>query len=307
MKRLLLLIALSSWFISTTKAQPCYSSPQGCFWHSAHVTFYINDNMGTNSASHAEFVNGTLDAAQTLTYVPGSSFWFSYASERAENYTGTEQGFNIVGWQLLTDVTVLARTTTFWNPVDGMVEAQTCFNQVDGIEWSISPSVSQWDIQSTITHELGHWLKLMDEYDDHCSGNTMYYGQTAGSTSKRYLSQDDEDGIRWLYGNPTAVATGPGSVPATYRLLQNYPNPFNPSTTIQYELPTESYVRLAVYNMLGQKVATLVDGTQPGGYYAVSFQAAANVPSGMYIYRLQASATSDVRAYVEVGKMALLK
>ncbi len=78
-----------------------------------------------------------------------------------------------------------------------------------------------------------------------------------------------------------------GDVPSEFALNQNYPNPFNPSTNISYTLPEMSQVDLTIYNMLGQKVATLVNQTQEAGSYTISWEAG-NASSGVYIYRLTA-------------------
>lgn len=89
--------------------------------------------------------------------------------------------------------------------------------------------------------------------------------------------------------------------PREYELAQNYPNPFNPSTKIQYALPVEGNVTLKVYNILGQQVRTLIDNQLlPAGRHEVTFDAA-NLPSGLYIYRLQTN------NFVDVKKMMLLK
>jgi hypothetical protein len=74
-------------------------------------------------------------------------------------------------------------------------------------------------------------------------------------------------------------------VPERYSLDQNYPNPFNPSTSIHYGIPENGYVRLDIYNLLGQKVETLVDASQEAGYYNVDWNAS-NVSSGIYLYKL---------------------
>ena len=79
--------------------------------------------------------------------------------------------------------------------------------------------------------------------------------------------------------------------PRTYALEQNYPNPFNPVTKIQYQLPEEVKVRLEVYDILGRKVATLLDRRIPAGYHEVSFDAS-SLASGVYIYRLIAGTFS---------------
>jgi len=82
--------------------------------------------------------------------------------------------------------------------------------------------------------------------------------------------------------------------PSYYALNTNYPNPFNPSTQISYQIPENSFVNLIVYNVLGQEVAQLVNQTQSMGKYTVKFNAA-NLPSGVYIYKLQAGEFSSVK------------
>jgi hypothetical protein len=89
-------------------------------------------------------------------------------------------------------------------------------------------------------------------------------------------------------------------LPVQFSLLQNYPNPFNPITTIKYSLPTTSDIRLDIYDILGRKVATLVNNEQPAGNYQVTWNAD-NVTSGMYFYKIKAG------GYTETRKMLLLK
>ena len=85
----------------------------------------------------------------------------------------------------------------------------------------------------------------------------------------------------------TSVEEWGNGLPSSYRLEQNYPNPFNPSTVIQYALPQPGAVRLNVYDMMGRKVATLVDGPKAAGYHQVVFDAR-HLGSGAYVYRLEA-------------------
>lgn len=97
---------------------------------------------------------------------------------------------------------------------------------------------------------------------------------------------------------PMAIAS---KLPS-FKLEQNYPNPFNPTTTIRYELPTASDVKLDVFDALGRKVATLVNGRKSAGSYAVTFDASRYaLASGTYFYRLQAGNA------VETKKMLLVK
>lgn len=88
----------------------------------------------------------------------------------------------------------------------------------------------------------------------------------------------------------TSIDDGEGlsGVPRTFELKQNYPNPFNPSTVIRYAVPEASNVRIDVYNVLGQRVSTLVNREHQAGNFDVTFDAS-NLSSGMYFYRLESS------------------
>jgi hypothetical protein len=92
-----------------------------------------------------------------------------------------------------------------------------------------------------------------------------------------------------MAGSGVATATeDEGEVPGTFALNQNYPNPFNPSTTIRFSLANTDKVTLAVYDVLGQRVATLVnDESMAPGQHTITFDAR-SLASGMYLYRLEA-------------------
>lgn len=85
--------------------------------------------------------------------------------------------------------------------------------------------------------------------------------------------------------DPVSIAGNTASVPERFKLYQNFPNPFNPSTTIAFDLPENSPVKLIVYDMLGRETAVLLNDRKTAGHYKIQFDASA-MASGLYIYRL---------------------
>ena len=102
---------------------------------------------------------------------------------------------------------------------------------------------------------------------------------------------------------PLAALRG-SALPARFALGPNYPNPFNPSTIIPYQLATSSQVRLEVFNLLGQHIATLVDGERPAGLHTATWHATDGagraVGAGVYLYRM------TVGVERQTGRMVLL-
>ena len=94
--------------------------------------------------------------------------------------------------------------------------------------------------------------------------------------------------------------------PQSYWLEQNYPNPFNPSTTISFNLPFNSFVKLTIYNALGKEVRELINGFEADGIYKIDVQAG-DLPSGIYYYTLQANSTEGPESFRSTDKMILLK
>ena len=105
--------------------------------------------------------------------------------------------------------------------------------------------------------------------------------------------------INFLRGT-TGVNDDIVNLPNTPSLSQNYPNPFNPATMIEFDLPSKTEVSLEVFNILGQKVATLAEGVLDAGHHSITFDAS-ELGSGTYFYRLDAGDHSETK------KMTILK
>ncbi|MDP3830356.1 MAG: T9SS type A sorting domain-containing protein, partial [Ignavibacteriaceae bacterium] len=91
-----------------------------------------------------------------------------------------------------------------------------------------------------------------------------------------------------------------------FSISNNYPNPFNGTTVISYTIAKAGNVRLSIYNSLGEEIANLVNGYQSENYYEVSFNAV-NIPSGIYYYRIDATASDGSESFSSVKKLVLLK
>ena len=136
--------------------------------------------------------------------------------------------------------------------------------------------------------------------------NQTHYNLISDGDNGAIVSWDDPRYTNDIYaerllgdGTLTSIEEE-GFILNNFLLKQNYPNPFNPSTKISYALPQNSFVELKIFNLLGQQIATLVNQEKSAGTYEVNFDAS-NLPSGVYIYKLQAG------EYVQTRKMVLLK
>ena len=118
---------------------------------------------------------------------------------------------------------------------------------------------------------------------------------SAGKYSYR-LKQIDNDG-QFEYSKSIEVEFG---TPKKFELSQNYPNPFNPTTTIRFDIPEPSNVKLTLFNILGQEIKTLVNEFKESGIHTLNFDAS-DLNSGMYIYKLEAGSFTQTR------KMTLVK
>jgi hypothetical protein len=112
------------------------------------------------------------------------------------------------------------------------------------------------------------------------------------------LSLDND--MLYIYGLQRTAVDNDVPIPGRQYLAANYPNPFNSMTIIRYSLPEPAEVKIEIYDILGRKVETLVQGEQPAGYLQVIWDAS-DRSSGLYFYRIQAGDYSETR------KMVLLK
>jgi immune inhibitor InhA-like protein/flagellar hook capping protein FlgD len=184
----------------------------------------------------------------------------------------------------------------------------TLINPLGGYPYSISTANNVLNGQSVFSSTSVGWE--LTEFDlSGYANQSIVLKFDFGSDGSANMAGWYIDSV-FVY-NYDSVATSIGledgfnGVPKVFALGQNYPNPFNPVTTISYQLPKTANVKLEVYNMLGQKVKTLVNANQPAKFYTVQWnglnEKGSKVASGIYLYRIEAG------DFIKTNKMLLLK
>ncbi|MFZ1080870.1 MAG: T9SS type A sorting domain-containing protein [Candidatus Kryptoniota bacterium] len=165
--------------------------------------------------------------------------------------------------------------------------------------------VASTDFSTVITPIVNNGTALLFEFvvsknvQLGTSSSIAIQTQSVVDTKMRKIASLTESGQVQISSMGSAVATH-------YELSQNYPNPFNPSTTIQFAVPMDSKVDIVIYNILGQKVATLVSGTITAGYHDIVWNAT-NYSSGVYFSVMKGSSLSTGESFKMVKKLMLVK
>ena len=191
----------------------------------------------------------------------------------------------------------------------------------DGTDFTVY-NASNSDIPSSeilslaVDSEGNKWIGTADSMLIKFDGvnSTVYTPENSDLPGGRinFIEIDNLDN-KWLgiipgitvFNDITSINSDAAEIPTEYKLFQNFPNPFNPSTKIQYSVLSAgtslmNFVQLKVYDVLGNEVATLVNGNKPAGIYEITFNAD-KLPGGVYFYRLKAG------KFTTTKKMVLLR
>ena len=311
---------------------------------SVHGTFQIGGVVGYNYGPQitmsqcyaAGSVTGTVNNIGGVvglgTGIVDSCYWDKQTTTQTTSYN-SDPSYGKLTTEMKTQSTFVGWSSTIWNmgnginngypylkwqnpggtplPVELTSFVVTSSNSTATLAWKTATEVNNYGFeierrQTAQRVELStDWAKAGFVAGAGTSNSPRNYSYTDKNLSPgKYvyrLKQVDDNGA-FSYGSSVEVEIG--SAPQVFALLQNYPNPFNPSTEIGYSLEKAGMVSLKVYNMLGQEVATLVNGPQEAGSYTVPFginKGTLGLSSGVYIYRLEAG------SFISTKKLVLMK
>ena len=235
--------------------------------------------------------NGIIDTSYTVIGLTNNTEY--YWRVNAMN-AGSTSDWSIV-WSFIT----IIATPTLISPSDGAVNQPTTLT----LRWN--PIIGAMTYRIQVSTDSMFTTTVVD--DSTITSTFRQIGPLANNTSYYWhVKAKNTGGISpyseiWHF--TTGISTGVQAneaIPSEFSLSQNYPNPFNPITTIRYELPKATHVALKVYDIMGDEITVLVNKNKDAGVHHVQFNAA-NLPSGVYFYRLQA------KDFVTTRKCILLK
>jgi hypothetical protein len=241
----------------------------------------------------------------------GQTFWISVLYQRIEGDYDADESYN--GLSLFNDAAELVYIGKPWLATDLGVDAHggsgntplEGYNAMDGA-WIVIKFVLDGD--DSAVSDSGYIYMNPDPNTEptqeealasfYWAGNNGWDRFRIGCNNACWVAYDEiKIAANYLDLNkgPDGIFTSPvGNLPYKFALEQNYPNPFNPTTTISYNVPTASDVKIAVFDVLGQEITTLVNEQKMPGTYQASFDAS-NLTSGVYFYQMQAGSFSETR------------
>jgi hypothetical protein len=287
-------------------------------------------NTGTVTATNSKLVLSVKNGLTLLSGIRDTTVNFgNILASQSASYTvlvkvnKDSSGFNLYSANVSADNATLKAVSRAINVPDGIPPAVP--KMLTGVSNNVNCATVTWT--SNTEPDLGGYMVYYTTDSTNYSQNppvvvvslttltqcgllgthtgVLYFFKVKAFDTSNNLS-DFSNQISVLIKDITAVNDLPSGKPESYSLFQNYPNPFNPSTRIVYSLPFESNVKLVVYNSLGQIIKELYAGTRSAGYYEEYFNAT-SFSSGVYFYRMEASAISSGKIYSDIKKMIYIK
>ncbi len=260
--------------------------------------YFINENTGWTVG-----LDGII-----LCTTNGGLNWITQVSSTSDDLYSVHFINNNTGWAVGENGTILKTTNGGIIPVELISFTAIAQSNYVELKWSTATELNNYGFEIERSSDKtkppdgkAGWKRIGFREGKGTTSEPQQYSYTDNlsdvASSKLYyrLKQIDFDGS-YEYSDIVEVEIAP----AVFSLSQNYPNPFNPSTTIEFALPAPGFVTLSIFNILGEKVATLVSEELTAGSYKYHWDAT-ELTSGIYFYRIQTG------LFVEIKKMLLLK
>jgi hypothetical protein len=232
--------------------------------------------------------NQSWNTTNQYSYSPVNSFTDSPSGNyinKADNSMTLKNSLNVSAYNQL--------TLSFWHRYNTQATKDFCRVEVS------SNGGTSWVQITSYSGNLNTMTKVEADVTNYKSSNFKIRFRLISdrSTVADGWYVDDIKITGKTSGTQITNITGNNNLPGNYSLLQNYPNPFNPVTTIKFDLPTDNFVTLKIYDMLGREVATLVDNKLSAGTHSLNWNAS-QFSSGIYFYRLTAGDFKDVKRMI---------
>ncbi len=269
-------------FVTNDLNQNNYFYENNCDGTFSKITtgVHVNDGGRSNGVSWADYDNdGDLDI-----FVPNGS------NPSQSNFLYRNDGIFNNNWINIKCVGVVTNTTA----IGTKVKARAIINGLPVWQFREISGQTGFNAQNSFNVEfgLGDAMTIDSLKIEWSSGTIAIYTNVAPNV---FYTATEGQGLV-----VTSIKDKSVAVPNEFKLSQNFPNPFNPNTTIEYTLPTAEKVKIDVFNLLGQKIETLINKQIPAGSHEIEFKAL-DLPSGIYLYRIKAG------DFQQVKKMFLIK
>ncbi len=295
----------AGWSSGSNTINKCYSTGRVIYTNTTDPTdkgfvgknaggTYLNNFWDTETSLQATTA-GTATGKTTVEMKTNTTFL-----DAGWDYTiwnigdGINDGYPYLDWQNPSGTPLPVELTSFSAATNGSTV---------NLSWNTATEINNYGFEiqkSGVGSQKTEWSAIGFVNGNGNSNSPKNYSfiddnVTAGKYSYR-LKQIDNDG-QFEYSKTVEVNLG---APKKFELSQNYPNPFNPTTTISYNIPEATNVKLTIFNILGQEIRTLVNEFKEAGVHTVNFNAS-ELNSGLYIYKLQAG------TFTLTKKMTLIK
>ncbi len=256
------------------------------------VTIYFSEDVNELNNNNILYEGSTVDELSSLPELSyNATYYWQVISENEDETTAGDI------WSFST-ITGPDELVTLISPENEATDTETDVELI----WQNEAPVDYYDLQLATDDQFDELVTdISNVYSTSYSLNDLeenetYYWRVGGNVDDQFSWSDT-----WSFTTamPTSIDSG-DEIPKQTFIDQNYPNPFNPSTTIQYGVSEAADVTLSVYNIIGRRVAVLVQEPKNPGYYSISFNAS-SLSSGIYFYRFETG------SFIETKKLTLIK